>query len=48
MAETKVDALMAFPPDPQELRAKKIGHVMVASAIDRPSVTVFLLEKVKK
>jgi NitT/TauT family transport system substrate-binding protein len=36
LAEAKVDALMAFPPDPQELRAKKIGHVVVASAIDRP------------
>ncbi len=36
LAEVKVDALMAFPPDPQELRAKKIGHVMVSSALDRP------------
>jgi len=36
LAEAKIDALMAFPPDPQELRAKKIGHVVVASAIDRP------------
>ena len=36
LAEAKVDALMAFPPDPQELRAKKIGHVVVSSAIDRP------------
>jgi len=36
LAEAKIDALMAFPPDSQELRAKKIGHVVVASAIDRP------------
>jgi len=36
LAERKVDALMAFPPQAQELRAKKIGHVVVASAIDRP------------
>ena len=36
LAEGKVDALMAFPPDPQELRARKIGHVVVSSAIDRP------------
>jgi NitT/TauT family transport system substrate-binding protein len=36
LAEGKVDALMAFPPDPQELRAKKIGHVIVNSAVDRP------------
>ena len=36
LAEAKIDALMAFPPDPQELRAKKIGHVVVSSALDRP------------
>ena len=36
LAESKIDALMAFPPDPQELRAKKIGHVVVSSALDRP------------
>jgi NitT/TauT family transport system substrate-binding protein len=36
LAEAKIDALMAFPPDPQELRAKKIGRVVVSSAIDRP------------
>jgi NitT/TauT family transport system substrate-binding protein len=36
LANGKVDALMAFPPDPQELRTKKIGHVVVSSAIDRP------------
>ena len=33
LAEGKVDAIMAFPPDPQELRAKKIGHVIVNSAM---------------
>ena len=36
LAEAKIDALMAFPPDAQELRAKKIGRVVVSSAIDRP------------
>ena len=36
LAEANIDALMAFPPDPQELRAKKIGHVVVSSALDRP------------
>jgi len=36
LAEKKVDALMAFPPVAQELRAKKLGHVIVNSAIDRP------------
>ena len=36
LAEKKVDALMAFPPMAQELRAKKLGHVLVNSAVDRP------------
>jgi NitT/TauT family transport system substrate-binding protein len=36
LAETKIDALMGFPPVPQELRAKKIGHVVVNSGADRP------------
>src|SRR5712691_1686279 len=36
LAEGKVDALMGFPPVPQELRDKKIGHVIVNSGLDRP------------
>ena len=36
LSEGKVDALIGFPPIPQELRAKKIGHVVVSSADDRP------------
>jgi NitT/TauT family transport system substrate-binding protein len=36
LAERKIDALMGFPPIPQELRAKKIGHVVVNSGVDRP------------
>ena len=36
LAEGNVDAYLGFPPDPQELRAKKIGHVIVNSALDRP------------
>jgi NitT/TauT family transport system substrate-binding protein len=36
LAEGKVDALMGFPPEPQELRARKIGHVVVDSSRDRP------------
>jgi len=36
LADGRVDALIAFPPIPQELRAKKIGHVVVDSAVDRP------------
>jgi NitT/TauT family transport system substrate-binding protein len=36
LADRKVDALIAFPPVPQELRVKNIGHVIVSSAVDRP------------
>ena len=36
LAEGKVDALLAFPPQPQELRAKGIGHVIVNTAQDKP------------
>ncbi|HEV8640681.1 MAG TPA: ABC transporter substrate-binding protein [Methylomirabilota bacterium] len=35
-AEGKVDAFLGFPPEPQELRARKIGHVVVNSTRDRP------------
>ena len=40
--ERKVDAFLGFPPDPQELRARKIGHVIVNSA-DRSSLVAVLL-----
>jgi len=36
LAEGKIDAFMAFPLNAQELRAKKVGHVVVNSAVDRP------------
>ena len=35
-AEGKVDAFLGFAPDPQDLRARHIGHVVVNSAADRP------------
>jgi NitT/TauT family transport system substrate-binding protein len=34
--EAKADAFLGFPPQPQELRERKIGHVIVNSATDRP------------
>ena len=36
LSQRKLDALMAFPPVPQELREKNIGHVIVNSTTDRP------------
>ena len=35
-AEGQVDAYIAFPPEAQEWREKKIGHVVVNSSVDRP------------
>ncbi|MEQ1949858.1 ABC transporter substrate-binding protein [Mesorhizobium sp. CN2-181] len=32
----EIDAFLGFPPEPQELRAQNIGHVVINSAIDRP------------
>lgn len=32
----KIDAVMSFPPGPQELIAKKMGHVLVDTNVDRP------------
>jgi NitT/TauT family transport system substrate-binding protein len=36
LAAGKIDAMMGFPPEPQELRARKIGHVVVNTTTDRP------------
>jgi NitT/TauT family transport system substrate-binding protein len=36
LAGSKIDALIGFPPDPQELREKKIGHLVASSGLDRP------------
>jgi NitT/TauT family transport system substrate-binding protein len=35
-AAGKIDALIALPPEPQELHAKKIGRVIVNSSLDHP------------
>ena len=36
LADGKIDAFLGFPPEPQELHARKIGHVVVNSTLDRP------------
>jgi NitT/TauT family transport system substrate-binding protein len=36
LAEGKVDGYLGFPPEPQELRARKIGRMVVNTAVDRP------------
>jgi NitT/TauT family transport system substrate-binding protein len=35
-AAGKIDAFLGFPPEPQEMRARSIGHVVVNSALDIP------------
>jgi NitT/TauT family transport system substrate-binding protein len=35
-AEGKIDAFLGFPPEPQELRTRNIGHVIFNSSVDRP------------
>jgi NitT/TauT family transport system substrate-binding protein len=32
----QIDAFVGFPPEPQDLRVRHIGHVVVNSAVDRP------------
>jgi NitT/TauT family transport system substrate-binding protein len=36
LAEGKIDAFLATPPESQELRAQNVGHVLVDWAVDRP------------
>src|SRR5215471_8403094 len=35
-AKGKIDAFLGFPPEPQELRARGLGHVILNTAVDRP------------
>ena len=32
----KIDAFLGFPPEPQELRARHVGHVILNTTTDRP------------
>jgi len=36
LAEGKIDAFLGFPPEPQELRARGVGHVVVSTTVNRP------------
>jgi NitT/TauT family transport system substrate-binding protein len=36
LEQGQVDAFLGFPPEPQELRTRQIGHVLVNSTVDRP------------
>jgi NitT/TauT family transport system substrate-binding protein len=36
LADGKVDAFLAFPPEPQELRARGIGRMILSLATDKP------------
>ena len=47
-AEGKADAFLGFPPEPQELRARKIGHVIISTPSGQAVVAVFLLHAVRQ
>jgi NitT/TauT family transport system substrate-binding protein len=32
----KIEAFLGFPPEPQELRARRVGHVILNTTTDRP------------
>jgi NitT/TauT family transport system substrate-binding protein len=36
LADGRIDAFLGFPPEPQELRARKIGHLLLSTLTDRP------------
>lgn len=36
LSKGHVDAFLTFPPDGQEMRAKRIGHLLLNSTVDRP------------
>jgi NitT/TauT family transport system substrate-binding protein len=36
LAQGTIDAFLGFPPEPQELRARGVGHVVVSMTVDRP------------
>jgi NitT/TauT family transport system substrate-binding protein len=40
-AEGKLDAYLAFPPEVQELHARKVGQVVLRTAVDRPWAQYF-------
>jgi NitT/TauT family transport system substrate-binding protein len=35
-ADRKIDAFLGFSPEPQDLRARRIGHVVIDTTVDRP------------
>ena len=41
LAAEQIDAYLGFSPEPQEMRAKQIGHVVVNSTVDRPWTQYF-------
>jgi NitT/TauT family transport system substrate-binding protein len=41
LREGKIDAYLGFPPEPQEMRDKQIGHVVIDSTMDGPWAQYF-------
>src|SRR4029079_14488979 len=36
LSEGKIDAYLGFPPEPQEMRERQIGHPVIDSTVDQP------------
>jgi NitT/TauT family transport system substrate-binding protein len=36
LAQGSIDGYLGFPPDPQELRDKKVGRLLLSSTVDKP------------
>jgi NitT/TauT family transport system substrate-binding protein len=41
LKDGRIDAFLGFPPEPQEMRTKKIGNVIVDTATDKPWAQYF-------
>ena len=47
-AEGKADAFLAFPPEPQELRDRNIGRVIISTVQGQAVVAISLLRAVQQ
>jgi NitT/TauT family transport system substrate-binding protein len=47
-ADGEVDAFLAFPPEPQELRARRVGRVILNTTTDKPWSQYFCCVSVRQ
>src|SRR6266700_5253341 len=46
-ADGKIDAFLGFPPEPQELRARKVGHVVLLGGVHVGCFELFGTERIR-